>query len=148
MAGRYAIFGRNLALIKRHNEEALAGKHSYEVALNEFADLTWEEFSASRLGYTPASPKRQALSRPLPRETENCSLSPKHAAYVGKHEHTDNTKLAGKMWPNINITKAARHFNLRPCLRVIICLRATVIRCLAARRTFGAGRTLGGSTTA
>lgn len=60
VASRYAIFGRNLALIKRHNEEALAGKHSYEVALNEFADLTWEEFSASRLGYTPASPKRQA----------------------------------------------------------------------------------------
>jgi len=46
---KYAVFGKNLELIKRHNAEFDAGKHTYELALNEYADITWEEFS-TRLG--------------------------------------------------------------------------------------------------
>lgn len=46
---KYAVFGKNLELIKRHNLEFYQGKHTYELALNEYADITWEEFSV-RLG--------------------------------------------------------------------------------------------------
>ena len=48
---RYEVFGRNLAFIKKHTAEFHAGKQTYEVALNEFADTTWEEFSSTRLGF-------------------------------------------------------------------------------------------------
>jgi len=73
---KYAVFGKNLEFINRHNDEFRAGKHTYELALNEYAgitimpshslpnrrhahealtvvdaDMTWEEFSSTRLGY-------------------------------------------------------------------------------------------------
>jgi C1A family cysteine protease len=51
-AARFAVFGRNLAFIHRHNDEFRRGKHTFELATNEYADLSWEEFSATRLGYT------------------------------------------------------------------------------------------------
>jgi cathepsin L len=62
VTSKYAVFRKNLALIKRHNEEFRAGKHTYEVALNEYADLTWEEFSSTRLGLLPAARQRKAPS--------------------------------------------------------------------------------------
>mmetsp|Transcript_42550 Transcript_42550/g.113911 ORF Transcript_42550/g.113911 Transcript_42550/m.113911 type:complete len:363 (+) Transcript_42550:133-1221(+) len=45
------VFGENLVKIMQHNHEYRLGKHSYFMALNEYADLTWEEFSASKLGF-------------------------------------------------------------------------------------------------
>jgi len=56
---KYAVFGKNLELIKRHNLEFYQGKHTYELALNEYADITWEEFSV-RLGYVPHARKNKA----------------------------------------------------------------------------------------
>jgi len=46
---RFEIFKENFALIANHNN----GNHTYSMAINEYADMTWEEFSKSRLGYTP-----------------------------------------------------------------------------------------------
>ncbi|XP_042032459.1 ervatamin-B-like [Salvia splendens] len=40
---RYQIFKDNVAHIERHNQE---GKHTYKLGINEFADLTNEEFLA------------------------------------------------------------------------------------------------------
>ena len=37
-------FAKNLAFINKHNQEAAQGKHTFRVAVNEFADLTNEEW--------------------------------------------------------------------------------------------------------
>jgi C1A family cysteine protease len=44
---RYAVFKKNLQFIERHN----AGNSSVTVGLNEFADMTNEEFNAKMKGY-------------------------------------------------------------------------------------------------
>ncbi|EGD77231.1 cysteine protease [Salpingoeca rosetta] len=43
-ARRAAIFQESLDFIEKHNAEAAAGMHTYLVGVNEFADLTREEF--------------------------------------------------------------------------------------------------------
>ncbi|CDP03083.1 unnamed protein product [Coffea canephora] len=43
---RFDIFRENLRIIKSHNNKGL----SYTLAVNEFADMTWEEFHKHRLG--------------------------------------------------------------------------------------------------
>jgi cathepsin L len=49
-ARRQPIFQQNAALVAEHNQ----GASSFTMALNEYADLTFEEFAATRLGYNPA----------------------------------------------------------------------------------------------
>jgi len=44
---RFAVFAKNLEMINQHNSEG----HSWTMAVNEFADMTWEEFKVGRLGY-------------------------------------------------------------------------------------------------
>jgi hypothetical protein len=44
---RYEIFKTNLQLIKEHNE----GDHQWEMAMNEFGDMTWEEFYKTHTGF-------------------------------------------------------------------------------------------------
>jgi len=51
---REEIFDVNRAWVMTHNEEARAGKHSYSVSLNHFADLTLDEFTGAVLGKRPA----------------------------------------------------------------------------------------------
>eukprot|EP00051_Salpingoeca_urceolata_P026708 m.478291 g.478291 ORF g.478291 m.478291 type:complete len:343 (-) comp21101_c0_seq1:470-1498(-) len=45
---RHAIFSANLAKIEAHNTRFAAGLSSYEMGINEFADLTSEEFFGAR----------------------------------------------------------------------------------------------------
>jgi hypothetical protein len=47
---RLAVFRQNVQFILRHNE-----RHQHQLALNEFADLTWEEFRTQRLGLAPVN---------------------------------------------------------------------------------------------
>jgi len=44
---RFATFKKNLDIIKAHDAE----KEGYTMAINEFADLSWEEFSQTYKGY-------------------------------------------------------------------------------------------------
>jgi C1A family cysteine protease len=44
---RFSIFRKNLAMIEAHDAEA----EGYEMAINEFADMEWEEFSQMFKGY-------------------------------------------------------------------------------------------------
>lgn len=46
-AKRLEIFTKNAEMVKRHNADAMA---TFKMALNEFADMTFEEFSQNRLG--------------------------------------------------------------------------------------------------
>merc|ERR1712018_847981 len=41
---RQRIFQRNVELINKHNSEAETGKHTYKLGVNQFADLTKEEW--------------------------------------------------------------------------------------------------------
>jgi len=44
---RFATFKDNLDMIKRHN----AQNSEWSMAMNEFGDMTWDEFKAAKLGY-------------------------------------------------------------------------------------------------
>jgi C1A family cysteine protease len=46
---RYDIFKKNYYMIKDHNLKGL----SWTLAVNEYADLAWDEFRAQKLGYKP-----------------------------------------------------------------------------------------------
>merc|ERR1712226_1650499 len=48
---RKAVFAKNLALIEKHNAEHKAGKHSYWLGVNQFADLTNDEFVDLHTGF-------------------------------------------------------------------------------------------------
>jgi len=44
---RYTTFKLNYDKIREHN----AGSHNFSMGLNEFADMSWEEFKTNKLGY-------------------------------------------------------------------------------------------------
>jgi len=48
---RKTVFVSNLRKITRHNAEQAEGKHTYTMAMNEFGDLTSEEFHAKYTGF-------------------------------------------------------------------------------------------------
>ena len=48
---RFEIWKTNLALVESHNQEAAEGVHGYTMAINEFSDLSDEEFQMKMLGY-------------------------------------------------------------------------------------------------
>jgi len=52
--GVLKVFRENLEMINKHNAEAEKGIHEYELKLNEFAHLSWEEFSSQYLGFDGA----------------------------------------------------------------------------------------------
>lgn len=58
---RYNVFKKNYDLISEHNSQ---GK-SWILAVNEFADLSFDEFRAAKLGYKPVTVEG------IPRETVN-----------------------------------------------------------------------------
>ncbi|CAK9138506.1 unnamed protein product [Ilex paraguariensis] len=69
---RFSIFAESLKLIRSHNKKGL----SYTVGVNEFADLTWDEFRKHRLG-----------------AAQNCSATTK-----GNHKLTDDILPETKDW--------------------------------------------------
>jgi len=50
---RKSIFGDNLKFIEKHNAEHALGLHTYTVGVNQFADLTNEEFVEQFTGFKP-----------------------------------------------------------------------------------------------
>jgi len=49
--GAFATFKANLMMINSHN----SGSSSYKLAVNKFADITYEEFAKTHLGYKPSA---------------------------------------------------------------------------------------------
>jgi cathepsin L len=58
---RRLIWESNLKYVQRHNMEHDMGKHSYSLGMNQFADLTHEEFKAMYLSKTPVQPTNGTL---------------------------------------------------------------------------------------
>lgn len=56
---RFSVFEANAAFIRKHNAEHA----SHKLDLNEYADLTWDEFSRTKLGFDGAKQARR--NRPL-----------------------------------------------------------------------------------
>jgi len=52
---RMKVYADNKAYVAQHMEEFAAGKHTFTVALNKFADLTTEEWTATYKGYVAQS---------------------------------------------------------------------------------------------
>ena len=48
---RRSIFMNNLDMINKHNAEHANGMHNYTMGMNQFGDLTREEWAAQSLGY-------------------------------------------------------------------------------------------------
>merc|ERR1711924_124605 len=48
---KFEVFKANVDIIEEHNAKML----TYWLGVNEFADLTWEEFSSMHLGYKAGS---------------------------------------------------------------------------------------------
>jgi len=48
---RKAIYAKNLEMIQSHNVDADLGKHSFWLGINQFADMTNEEYRKTMLGY-------------------------------------------------------------------------------------------------
>jgi len=60
---RYAVFKNAVEFINFHN----AGNHSYTLGINEFTDLSWEEFRSTRLGTFPLNmPHLRSMNAPEP----------------------------------------------------------------------------------
>jgi len=63
---RFDIFKANVDVIEEHN----AKKLSYWLGVNEFADMTWDEFSSSHLGYKSTSRVSGLEKVPFPNITD------------------------------------------------------------------------------
>jgi C1A family cysteine protease len=48
---RKGVFAANIEKVRKHNDEHAAGKHTFTMAMNEFGDLSFEEFHAKYTGY-------------------------------------------------------------------------------------------------
>jgi C1A family cysteine protease len=57
---RYSIFAENVRKIVDHNERAKKGEFTFVLDVNEFADLTQEEFKNKYLGYKKISSKNSS----------------------------------------------------------------------------------------
>ncbi|XP_077777953.1 cathepsin S-like [Podarcis muralis] len=56
---RRTVWEDNLHTIEEHNREAAQGKHTFQMALNQFSDLTKEEFKEKLNGLRPDLPRQQ-----------------------------------------------------------------------------------------
>jgi len=64
---RYATFKNNLDFINTHNAEAAAGKHGFTVGINEFADMSIEEFRKFYLSeYKRTTPRNEVFLPEVP----------------------------------------------------------------------------------
>lgn len=59
---RKQIFNDNFEFVKKHNEEADAGKHTFRLDTTVFADMTNEEYRKTMLGYKPRGNSLQELA--------------------------------------------------------------------------------------
>jgi C1A family cysteine protease len=74
---RRAVYSANVAKIEAHNAEAAAGKHTWTMGVNKFADMMPEEFKARMTGGYRSKEKRshnvalELLHAPAPPATVN-----------------------------------------------------------------------------
>ena len=60
-AYRKGVFADNLEFILKHNQEYLAGRKTFTMGVNNFADMTNAEFRARFNGFRPSAGLAQSL---------------------------------------------------------------------------------------
>ncbi|KAL0410415.1 UNVERIFIED_CONTAM: Cysteine proteinase 3 [Sesamum latifolium] len=80
---RFEIFSENLRMIRSHNKKGL----SYTMGINEFTDMTWDEFRRHRLG-----------------AAQNCSATTR-----GNHKLTDAPLPESKDWREADIISPVKN---------------------------------------
>jgi cathepsin L len=58
---RMNVWAENLAVVNAHNAEAAAGKHTFALKMNKFADMTSEEYQKTVLGYRPSTVRSKEI---------------------------------------------------------------------------------------
>ena len=89
---RRDIFEKNVEIINRHNSEG----NSYTLAINEFADVSREEFRSSKFG----------ISRPSAREFLGSSKKP--SSYLGRHEYSGAPVPDSVDWTTLGAVTAVK----------------------------------------
>jgi len=56
-SARFNIFVENHRIVEQHNQEYAAGKHTFDLGMNQFADMTNQEFRSIVNGYKRKTPK-------------------------------------------------------------------------------------------
>ncbi len=90
---RLRVFQQNLELIEKHNSE---GNSDYTLAVNQFADLTWDEFKNYYLSEMPLS----SLKKDHCQEDESTGAFPDEKDWnkEGKVQRVKNQASCGSCW--------------------------------------------------
>jgi len=108
---RFSTWLQNRATILIHNAEARAGKHTYLMAVNMFADMTHQEFVDSRLGLSRATSSQAGSTfQPTPNKTapEAWDWRP-----LGVVPFIKNQGSCGSCWAFSAIAAMEANFNIR-----------------------------------
>lgn len=108
-ADRFANFKKNLDIIEKHNSEG----HSYELGVNQFADMTNEEFAKVVVGDGLMGARwhmKEALDIPEPEITEPLAAS---ADWTSKCTPVKNQGRCGSCWAFSTVGSLESNYNIQ-----------------------------------
>jgi cathepsin L len=108
---RMKIWAENLAVVNAHNAEAAAGKRTYALKMNKFADMTAEEYQKTMLGYRRSAPRsREMFSASAPLSSAPASWDWRPQGVV---PHVKNQARCGSCWAFSAIAAMEGAFNIK-----------------------------------